>query len=96
MIQALKSFSVRSLTVKGFKGFADETTFSFDDMNTITGHNGQGKPVSRTPSPLPSPASPFMAGPNSTTYIARTPEIFWWIWSLQTRPAQCGGSPASA
>ena len=43
MIQALKSFSVRSLTVKGFKGFADETTFSFDDMNTITGHNGQGK-----------------------------------------------------
>lgn len=43
MIQALKSFSVRSLTVKGFKGFADETTFSFGDMNTITGHNGQGK-----------------------------------------------------
>ncbi len=43
MIQSLKSFSVRSLTVKGFKGFADETTFSFGDMNTITGHNGQGK-----------------------------------------------------
>lgn len=43
MIQSLKSFSVRSLTIKGFKGFAEETSFSFDDINTIVGHNGQGK-----------------------------------------------------
>lgn len=43
MIQPVKSFRVLSLSVKGFKGFAEETAFTFGEMNTITGHNGQGK-----------------------------------------------------
>ncbi len=43
MIQPVKKLHVLSLSVRGFKGFAGETTFSFGDMNTITGHNGQGK-----------------------------------------------------
>ena len=43
MIQPVKQFHVQSLTVRGFKGFADETSFTFGGMNTITGHNGQGK-----------------------------------------------------
>lgn len=43
MIQPVKKLHVRSLTVKGFKGFSAETSFTFGDMNTITGHNGQGK-----------------------------------------------------
>lgn len=43
MIQPVKKLHMLSLTVRGFKGFAEETTFSFGDMNTITGHNGQGK-----------------------------------------------------
>lgn len=43
MIQPIKKFRVLSLTVKGFKGFSEEMAFTFGDMNTITGHNGQGK-----------------------------------------------------
>lgn len=43
MIQPVKKLHVLSLAVRGFKGFAEETAFSFGDMNTITGHNGQGK-----------------------------------------------------
>ena len=43
MIQPVKKFQVRSLTVRGFKGFDGEAAFSFGAMNTITGHNGQGK-----------------------------------------------------
>lgn len=43
MIQPIKKFHVLSLTVQGFKGFAEEAVFTFDDINTITGHNGQGK-----------------------------------------------------
>lgn len=43
MIQPVKKLHVRSLTVKGFKGFSEEISFTFGDMNTITGHNGQGK-----------------------------------------------------
>lgn len=43
MIQPVKKFHVLSLSVKGFKGFLEETSFTFGDMNTITGHNGQGK-----------------------------------------------------
>lgn len=43
MIQPVKKFQVLSLSVKGFKGFLEETSFTFGDMNTITGHNGQGK-----------------------------------------------------
>ena len=34
---------ISSLTVQGFKGFAESRTFTFSDMNTITGYNGQGK-----------------------------------------------------
>ena len=43
MIQPVKKLHICSLTVKGFKGFAESHTFTFSDMNTITGHNGQGK-----------------------------------------------------
>lgn len=43
MIQPVKKLRVLSLTVKGFKGFSEETYFAFKDLNTITGHNGQGK-----------------------------------------------------
>ena len=43
MIQPVKKLRILSLTVKGFKGFSEETAFTFGDMNTITGHNGQGK-----------------------------------------------------
>ena len=43
MIQPVKQFRVLSLRIKGFKGFSEETSFTFSDLNTITGHNGQGK-----------------------------------------------------
>lgn len=43
MIQPVKKLHILSLTVQGFKGFAESRTFTFSDMNTITGHNGQGK-----------------------------------------------------
>lgn len=43
MIQPIKQLRVRSLTVSGFKGFAQEESFTFGDMTNITGHNGQGK-----------------------------------------------------
>ncbi|MCI8538254.1 MAG: AAA family ATPase [Oscillospiraceae bacterium] len=43
MIQPIKQLRVRSLTVRGFKGFSEERSFSFGDMNVITGQNGQGK-----------------------------------------------------
>lgn len=43
MIQPVKKLRILSLTVKGFKGFSEETAFTFGDLNTITGHNGQGK-----------------------------------------------------
>ena len=43
MIQPIKKLHISSLTVQGFKGFAESRTFTFSDMNTITGHNGQGK-----------------------------------------------------
>ena len=43
MIQPVKKLHICSLTVQGFKGFAESHTFTFSDMNTITGHNGQGK-----------------------------------------------------
>ena len=43
MIQPVKKLRVLSLTVKGFRGFSEETSFAFKDLNTITGHNGQGK-----------------------------------------------------
>ena len=43
MIQPVKKLRILSLTVKGFKGFSEETAFTFGVMNTITGHNGQGK-----------------------------------------------------
>lgn len=43
MIQPIKQLRVLSLTVSGFKGFAQEQSFTFGDMTTITGHNGQGK-----------------------------------------------------
>ena len=43
MIQPVKRFHISSLNVQGFKGFNEEAVFTFDDMNTITGHNGQGK-----------------------------------------------------
>ena len=43
MIQPVKKLRILSLMVKGFKGFSEETAFTFGDLNTITGHNGQGK-----------------------------------------------------
>lgn len=43
MIQPIKQLRVRSLTVSGFKGFAQEESFTFGDITTISGHNGQGK-----------------------------------------------------
>ena len=43
MIQPVKKLRILSLTVKGFKGFSEETSFTFKDLNTIIGHNGQGK-----------------------------------------------------
>ncbi len=43
MIQPVKCFRVLSLSVKEFKGFAEETAFTFGEMNTITGHNFKGK-----------------------------------------------------
>lgn len=41
MILPVKKLHILSLTVQGFKGFAESRTFTFSDMNTITGHNGQ-------------------------------------------------------
>ena len=43
MIQPVKKLRILSLTVKGFKGFSEEMSFTFKDLNTIIGHNGQGK-----------------------------------------------------
>ncbi len=43
MIHPIKKLHISSLTVQGFKGFAESRTFTFSDMNTINGHNGQGK-----------------------------------------------------
>lgn len=43
MIQPVKKLHILSLTVKGFKGFSEKMAFTFGDLNTITGHNGQGK-----------------------------------------------------
>jgi len=43
MIQPIKQFRVKRLTVSGFKGYADSQTFSFGSMNLISGHMGVGK-----------------------------------------------------
>ena len=43
MIQPIKQFRVTRLTISGFKGYADEKTFQFGDMNVISGHMGVGK-----------------------------------------------------
>lgn len=43
MIQPIKQFCVKRLTVSGFKGYADSQTFQFGGMNLISGHMGVGK-----------------------------------------------------
>lgn len=43
MIQPIKQFCVKRLTVSGFKGYADSQTFYFGGMNLISGHMGVGK-----------------------------------------------------
>lgn len=43
MIQPIKQFCVKRLTVNGFKGYADSQTFHFGGMNLISGHMGVGK-----------------------------------------------------
>lgn len=42
-MEAIKAFEIRSLTMEGFKCFAEPVTFEFGGMNIITGHNGVGK-----------------------------------------------------
>jgi DNA repair exonuclease SbcCD ATPase subunit len=42
-MEHIKSFRIDSLTVEGFKNFAERNTFDFGGVNYITGHNGLGK-----------------------------------------------------
>ena len=39
----INSFKITGLTVEGFKNFAERQSFTFGEMTSITGHNGQGK-----------------------------------------------------
>lgn len=96
MIQPVKKLRILSLTVKGFKGFSEETAFTFGDLNTITGHNGQGKAASQTPLPLPLLASPSTAATGLTTCTTKTPGTFPSSWSFRMRTALCIVSPAAA
>lgn len=43
MIQPVKRLRIDALTVRGFKGFGEEHSFTFGPMTVITGHNGEGK-----------------------------------------------------
>ena len=43
MIQPVKRLRIDALRVQGFKGFAEERSFTFGPMSTIIGSNGEGK-----------------------------------------------------
>ena len=43
MIQPVKHLRIDALRVQGFKGFAEEHSFTFGPMSTIIGSNGEGK-----------------------------------------------------
>ena len=39
----IDTFIITEITISGFKNFTEPRTFSFGGINSITGHNGQGK-----------------------------------------------------
>lgn len=96
MIQPVKKLRILSLTVKGFKGFSEETAFTFGDLNTITGHNGQGKSSIADAIAFAITGSPFTAAAGLTTCTTKTPGTFPSSWSFRMRTALCIASPTAA